>query len=293
MKNRRREGQGDVALKIDISKAYDRVDWSYLKRILLKFGFSPQWVKWIMMCVVSVTYSVRVNEDLIGPITPQRGLRQGDPLSPYLFILCAEGLSATINSTCLNGNLHGNQVCRVAPPVSLLFADDSLLFCRATVAERGHLRSILDTYENVSGQAINYAKSGIYFCKNVREELRIELSAILGVNNSLNTGRYLGLPSLIGRKKKEIFNHIKERLWKKLQGWSEKKLSKAGKKVLIKAATQAIPSYCMTMFLLPSTLLDELHSMMNAFFWGSSRGVLDEMGKIVCEEGSVRASRSF
>lgn len=103
------------------------------------------------------------------------------------------------------------------------------------------------------GQAINYSKSGFYFNKSVWEERRQELIEIIGVHQALNTGRYLGLPSFVGRSKNEIFSYIKNRLSKKLQVWRNKKLSKAGKKVMIKAAAQAIPTYCMTTFLIPST----------------------------------------
>lgn len=103
MKNKRYGKKGDVALKIDISKAYDRVDWNYLEAILRRLGFCEIWIKWMLQCVRTVSYSFVVNGDLVGPLVPVRGLRQGDPLSPYLFILCAEGLSAAIRKANLDG----------------------------------------------------------------------------------------------------------------------------------------------------------------------------------------------
>jgi len=140
MKRKTRGWRGELALKIDIIKAYDRVDWSFHRGILAKMGFDDKWITWMMMCVSSVTYSVLMNFDRVGPIIPRRGLRQGDPLSPYLFILVAEGLSALIHQAVGRGDMHGIKVCRGAPVVShLLFVDDNFLLCRATVNEVNQL----------------------------------------------------------------------------------------------------------------------------------------------------------
>jgi hypothetical protein len=143
---------GEVALKINISKAYDRVDWSYLMNVMRKMGFCEKWVKWIQMCLVSVQYTVTVNEERVGPIIPGRGLRQGDPLSPYLFILCAEGLTSLIKKYEGRGDIHGVKVCRGAPSLShLLFADDCFLFFRADAREAHCMKQILNDYERASG----------------------------------------------------------------------------------------------------------------------------------------------
>ena len=172
MKTKTRVNERSVALKLDISKAYDRIDWSYLKNVMIKMGFSNSWIDWIMMCVERVDYSVIVNKDMVVPIIPGRGLRQGDPLSPYLFILCAEGLSALIRDAKGRGELQGVSVCRNAPVLShLLFADDCFLFFQAEESQANVMKRILTTYEEASGQAISLPKSKVYYSRNVHQEV--------------------------------------------------------------------------------------------------------------------------
>ena len=119
-------------MKLDMSKAYDCVEWLFLKEMMLKLGFNPVWTKLIMKCVSSMTYMIKVNGDLSDCFLPERGLRQGDPLSPYLFLICAEGFPALLNKTEEEGRMQGVKVCRSAPSVShLLFTDDSLILFHA------------------------------------------------------------------------------------------------------------------------------------------------------------------
>lgn len=169
---------GNVAMKLDISKAFDSISWSYLEAILTKMGFCSQWVSWMLMCIMSVEYHVIFNGDRIDPITPERGLRQGYPISPYLYILCAEGLSSIIKNHKLRGILHATRVCCTTPSIShLLFPDDSFILFKATSAEAQSLKDILTHYENASGQAINYGKSAIDFTTNTPHDTIAAISA--------------------------------------------------------------------------------------------------------------------
>ena len=144
---------GYMALKLDMSKAYDRVEWYYLEGIMRKMGFRERWINLVMGCVKTVSYSVLVNGEPCGTIFPTRGIRQGDPLSSFLFLLCMEGLNGLIKKADLQGDIHGYSLCRRGLKLThLLFADDSLIFCRATLEECNKVMDLLKVYEEASGQ---------------------------------------------------------------------------------------------------------------------------------------------
>jgi hypothetical protein len=145
------------ALKLDMRKAYDRVEWSYLRAIMLRMGFHRRWVDLIMSLVSSVSFSVLFNGTPLEEFRPSRGLRQGDPISPYLFLLAAEGLSGLLKRSRQTSHLKGIQVAPTAPAVNhLLFADDSMLFVKASDEGAIEVNDILEKYSNASGQHINW-----------------------------------------------------------------------------------------------------------------------------------------
>ena len=230
------------------------------------------------LSVETVDYSVLINGESVGPIVPGRGLRQGDPLSPYLFIICAEGLSSLIREAERRNEIRGAMICTGAPIIShLLFADDCFLFFKACESEAIVMKNILATYEAASGQAINLQKSELFCSRNTPDNLKNLIATTLGVRQVLGTGKYLGLPSMIERSKHETFKFIKDRIWSKINSWSSRCLSQAGREILIKSVLQSIPSYVMSVFLLPRSLIDEIEKMLNSFWWGhnsaNSRGL--------------------
>jgi hypothetical protein len=193
-------------------------------------------------------------------------------LSPYLFILCAEGLTTLIKKYEGTWDIHGIKVSRgslASHTFSLLM---TIFFFRADIREANCMKKILNDYEKASGQAVNYTKSEVYFSMNTPNNIQKQISDILGVHEVMGTGRYLGMPSMIGRNKKAVFGYLKDRMRKKVQiSWSGKHICKAGREVLVKSVAQAISTYCISTILLPESLGEELERMINSFWWGSNK----------------------
>jgi hypothetical protein len=181
-----------------MSKAYDRVEWGFLRRMMNKLGFDANWVEVVMNCVSTVTYCVRVNGELTGQIVPQRGLRQEDPLSPYLFLICAEAFSCLLNAAEESGDMVAVRVCPNAPSINhLLFADDSLLLFKIDEQSTSHQKNILQLYEDCLGQIINKDKSSIMFSKNTVDSDRTVVMNALGISTEARNEKY-GLPVYMG-----------------------------------------------------------------------------------------------
>ncbi|XP_042972966.1 uncharacterized protein LOC122304767 [Carya illinoinensis] len=223
----RRQGkEGYMSIKLDISKAYDRLEWGYLEAVMSRMGFHSRWTQLVMMCVKIVSFSVLINGEPKGPIHPSRGIRQGDPLSPYLFLIGTEGLISLLKQAELSRSIAGVRICRGAPRIShLLFADDSVLFCKANRTENNHIQQLLEWYEEASGQKVNKDKTSMIFSRNVDSNQQRELMSLWGVQHFQQYDKYLGLPPLVGRSKTRAFSDIKHKVWTKLQNWKEKLLS--------------------------------------------------------------------
>lgn len=259
-----------MAIKTDMSKAYDRVEWNFLEVLMEKMGFDRVWIRWIMACVRTVSFSVLLNGNSHGFIRPERGIRQGDPLSPFLFILCAEALVSCLNRSEEEGRLHGIKLTASCPSIHhFLFADDSLLLCKANRAEAEEIMACLRLYGEASGQQVNTAKSSVIFGAKVPENVKEEVKVIMGIQKEGGEGTYLGLPECFSGSKRKLMGFIKEKLQGRLQGWFSKALSQGGKEILLKSIALALPVYAMSCFKLPKEVCDKITSAMIEFWWSS------------------------
>lgn len=260
------------AYKLDLSKAYNRVDWTFLEQSMYKLGFSHRWVSWIMECITSVRFSVKFNGTLLDTFAPSRGLRQGDPLSPFLLLFVADGLSLLLEYKVSQGAITPVHICRRALGISHLFADDTLLFFKSDNQQAKVIKETLSTYAAATGQLINPAKCSILFGSSSTSAVCDAIKHTLQIVNSSFEDKYLGFPTPEGRMNKGKFQTLQEKIWKRIISWGENLLSSGGKEVLIKSVIQAIPVYVMGMFKLPESVCEDLNRLTRNFWWGADNG---------------------
>jgi hypothetical protein len=183
-----------MLIKLDLSKAFDRANWKYLRAVLDSFGFDQGWINWILNLTSSAFFSILVNGVPSQPFSPSRGIRQGDPLSPFLFVLMAEGLGRYIKAAVLEGSLKGLPLHNIQPaPSHSQFVDDTLLLNSPTAREAIKLNSILSDFSEASGMVLNLDKSKIFFF-NTPSCIQIHISRLLGIPRSSLPSNYLGVP---------------------------------------------------------------------------------------------------
>jgi ribonuclease HI len=262
---------GHFILKIDLEKAYDRIEWSFIREVLILFKFPMSLVQLILECISSSSCAILYNGGQMDFFQPTRGIRQGDPLSPYIFILCMEYLSLKIFEACNSKTWKPIKASRRGPAFShLFFADDLLLCAEASTSCCLTISRVLEDFCCVSGQKINLSKSKAFFSPNVSPENRISLCDILRVSSTPDLGRYLGFPLNSSGRNTRASNFIVERVQAKLSNWKAKLLSPAGRLVLIQAVTSAVPAYYMQSTALPTSICSTLDRINRNFLWGSS-----------------------
>lgn len=219
-------------------------------------GFDRKIINLYMSCMSSVQYQISHAGKYFGSIVPEQGLRQGDPLSSYLFHICIEGLSALLRDSENRKLLKGIKVDHSAPSIShIFFADDAYIFCKASTESVDHILQISSVFEKASGQQINEDKSSVFFSKNTPNSLKTDLYRKFRFQEANDQSTYLGLPNTIGRNKSILFGFMKEKLQNRIQGWDKKMFSKGGKEILLKTVAKALPSYAMGVFITGNQLV--------------------------------------
>lgn len=261
-----------MVVKLDLQKAYDRVSWKFIHTVLLHLGFDKVFANWILSCISSVSFEILVNGGKTETFKPNKGLRQGDPLSAYLFILGQEILSRMLDLELRNKNICGIKTSISGPTIThLMYADDIMLFSKATKKDASTISDILEKYSCWSGQSVNRSKSGIFFSKHTPTSTRRSISNILQVKTLKKDAVYLGAPLFLSRSPSKDFVYLQSKLETKLSGWRSKCLSWAGRRTLITSVAQTLPNYTMSTFSVPINTCDSLDSLFRRFWWNPNK----------------------
>jgi len=261
-----------AVLKIDLSKAYDKVNWLFLRLLLTHLGFNIDFIRWIMSCISTVSFAVLINGSASPFFHSERGLRQGCPLSPLLFLLVAEGLSRAIDDARRNGTFSGIRIASNFQITHLLFVDDVLIFCSGSRRDAETLKDILNLFSKATGMEFNIRKSTISSnLLNDREINRLK-DFFPFESKPIEDGlKYLGFYLKPSNYKKSDWFWLLEKLEKRLKVWSHKWLSRAGRLVLVKSVLEAIPVYWMSLVWIPKGILESYRKACFRFLWSGKK----------------------
>nr|GEU60435.1 hypothetical protein [Tanacetum cinerariifolium] len=291
-------GAPRCAFKVDIQKAYDTVDWEFLRVVLIGFGFHDRMISWIMECVTTTSFSISINGSLHGHFKGRRGLRQGDhPLSPYLFTLIMEVFTLILHRRVREApNFTYHRYCSDLELINLCFADDLFLSAHGDVHSARVIQEALDEFKDASGLNPSMPKSKAYFC-NVINYTKLAILNVLPFEEDRLPVKYLGVPLVSSRL---IFRDCKE-LIEKVQNlvndWKNKALSSAGRLQLIQSVLGSLHVYWASVFILPARVLLDIEQIMRGFLWcqcSLSRGKAKVSWDVVClpiKEGGLGVRR--
>ncbi|KAL2224530.1 UNVERIFIED_CONTAM: hypothetical protein Sindi_3020700 [Sesamum indicum] len=261
------EATTSVCLKVDIRKAYDTVEWDFLLAVLQLFGFPQTFTKWIEECVTTASFSIGLNGNPHGFFAGARGLRQGDPLSPYLFVLVMEVLHLgflQLIEQDMQFTYHWK--CESAKVFQLGFADDLLLFCRADLDSLRVLKMGLDRFAEWSGLRLNVQKSHVIISRSA-QGWKDQILAAMGFQEGHLAMRYLGIPLLSSRLSIADCQPLLLKIDAHIKGWEGISLSYAGRVQIIKSVLSAMSIYWASAFILPKAIIKKIDKRLRNFLW--------------------------
>jgi hypothetical protein len=259
-----------VICKLDIEKAYDHVNWQCLLGLLERMGFGIRWRRWIEACIASVQFSVVINGSPEGFFTSSRVLRQGDPLSPLLFLLVMEVLSRMLmkveSEGLIRGFSAGNNGSNGLRISHLLYADDTILFCDADMSQLLYVRMVLNCFEAAIGIWVNMSKSEMVPVGEVQN--LSDLAESLCCHTGELPLSYLGMPLGASYKATAVWNPILEKMERRLSGWQKLYLSKGGRLTLLRSTLSSLPTYFLSLFTIPISVAHRIEKLQRDFLWG-------------------------
>lgn len=258
-----------MLLKVDLAKAYDKVDWDYLKEILTTYGFSHDQVKWIGNIISSAFFSILVNGSPSDTFNPSRGLRQGDPLSPFLFILLAKGLRRTLKDKKRTRELkgldpHNSETSKTHQQ----FVDDAMLMGITSVREARVIKKTLEEFIKNSGLDINKGKSQLFFF-NTQMEMKRKIIRTLGFTEGHLPSKFMGDPLVEGTPKPRQWKEQLDKMESKLRNQTYQALNFPARLTLAKVVLQAMPTYLFSVLVAPKAILKRIRAIQRNFLWGS------------------------
>ncbi|KAJ9561655.1 hypothetical protein OSB04_006815 [Centaurea solstitialis] len=278
-------GQPRCAFKIDIRKAYDMVSWDFLLNMLAGFGFHPALVRWLKEMITSPSFSIALNGQTSGYIKGARGIRQGDPLSPYLFTLVMEGFSLFFRRCIDEAASFGFHAgCADLDITHLCFADDLFVFTYGDVGSVEVLKKALHLFAKHSGLSANLQKSEVFF-SNVQVDTQHAILNCLPFSMGSLPIRYLGVPLSPVTLKVADYGVLISKVKARIGNWKSKFLSFAGRKQLITSVLQSLNLYWMAIFIFPSAVVHTIEALCRDFLWAqgnSSKGRCKIAWDLVC-----------
>jgi hypothetical protein len=257
-----------LILKLDLKKAFDCIDWDFLRLILVKTGFSQQTIKWIMSCITSANLTILVNGEASTFFRMGRGLRQGFPLSPLLFTLAMEALSLLLKSAYSEGKISGIKISRTIKILHLLFVDDVLILSKGTLQDWIEIKEILHLFCIATGLTINWDKSSFHFanipCTTLDQIKDIFPFTFVPLTTGLN---YLGYHLKPDSYKPSDWNWLLIKVENRIGHWCSKWLSLGGRFTLLKVVLEGQAVYWMALAAIPASVLTKLCKMMFNFLW--------------------------
>jgi hypothetical protein len=257
-----------LVLKLDLQKAYDCINWDLLRMILLQIGLGLKVTNWIMSCVVSTSFAILINGEATYFFKSGRGLRQGCPLSPLLFILVMEGLSLLLKESQREGKLAGINVSRTIKILHILFVDDVIIMTNATLQEWWEIDKILKSFCLASGLLINATKSTFLQAGLSEQELSPYKSLFPYNFTDLATGfKYLGFYLKTGPQRAVDWIWLTKRMEKKIDNWCYRWLSLGGRLTLLKSVLESQSVYWLSLAVIPCSVLNSMRKLMVNFLW--------------------------